>query len=160
MSDQEVIRIACEFMRQIGLRFETAELNNPTFLPGLLIDKGCLYIDAQKLAWPGDILHEAGHIALTDPEIRPRLDQQWLDEAEKKYGGEEIGVILWSYLAARTIGIPVEVVFHEAGYRGHSKGYIDLLNGGSYFGLPLLQWMGIVNGFTETGYPNVVKWVR
>ena len=160
MEPQEVIRIACDFLQEIGIPFEKTTLTNPSFLPGLLIDKGCLFIDEQQLAYPGDILHEAGHIALTDPLIRPELGQEWLDNAEKTYGGEEIGVILWSLLAARAIGIPEALVVHEGGYRGQSKWHLEQFGKGTYIGLPLLQWMQIVQGFTETGYPIVRKWLR
>ena len=39
-------------------------------MPGLTIVDGTLVVDAVRLAWPGDILHEAAHIALTPPSRR------------------------------------------------------------------------------------------
>ena len=36
-------------------------------LPGLAIEHGAILVDEQRLSHPGDILHEAGHLAVADP---------------------------------------------------------------------------------------------
>lgn len=51
------------FVREIGHRVEVTDLNGATFLPGLRIQDGALHFDLSKLENPGDILHEAGHLA-------------------------------------------------------------------------------------------------
>ena len=43
------------------------------FLPGIRLEQGALLVDESQLTYPGDLLHEAGHIAMTPPELRPSL---------------------------------------------------------------------------------------
>ncbi len=45
-------------------------MEQKTFLPGLHLHHGVLQIDLDKLAFAGDILHEAGHIAVCEPQER------------------------------------------------------------------------------------------
>jgi hypothetical protein len=54
------------FVREIGIDVRAAELPDDTFLPGLDIRDGAILVDERRLAHPGDILHEAGHLAVTD----------------------------------------------------------------------------------------------
>ena len=58
------------FVRSIGIDVRTATLPEKTFLPGLDIRNGAILVDAERLTHPGDILHEAGHLAVTDPLVR------------------------------------------------------------------------------------------
>ncbi|MGB7019857.1 MAG: hypothetical protein WBD80_11725, partial [Xanthobacteraceae bacterium] len=51
-------------MRSIGIEVRAATLIEPTFLPGLDIRHGAILADEARLTYPGDILHEAGHIAV------------------------------------------------------------------------------------------------
>ncbi|MBW8855647.1 MAG: hypothetical protein JF604_15305, partial [Bradyrhizobium sp.] len=64
------------FVRSIGIDVRAATLDGPTFFPGVDIQYGAIVIDEPRLAHPADILHEAGHIAVTDPALRHahRLD--------------------------------------------------------------------------------------
>src|SRR4051794_36994060 len=71
-SDPLVVRMV-EFLRRIGLAVEAADLADPTFLPGLRIESGCLLVDAARLRYPGDILHEAGHPAVAPPRRRAAM---------------------------------------------------------------------------------------
>lgn len=52
------------FLKEIGIDVIEKELDD-TFLPGLSLGPNCIYIDYDKLLYPGDILHEAGHLAVT-----------------------------------------------------------------------------------------------
>src|ERR1051326_8288478 len=63
------------FVRDIGLPLRAAALPADTLLPGLDIRDGAIVVDEARLAHPGDILHEAGHLAVADPAERnvPRL---------------------------------------------------------------------------------------
>jgi hypothetical protein len=102
------------FVRDIGIEVRDANLPEPTFLPGLDIRFGALLVDEERLLYPGDVLHEAGHIAVASPEERSR-------ETLKPRGGDEIAAIAWSYAAARRLEIDPAIVFHEAGYRGSAS---------------------------------------
>ncbi|RZK31474.1 MAG: hypothetical protein EOO61_17980, partial [Hymenobacter sp.] len=69
----QLIPLLCSFLGQIGIETREQAITEPMFLPGLLIQNGVLLIDSAQLLYPGDILHEAGHIAVSLPEDRPQL---------------------------------------------------------------------------------------
>jgi hypothetical protein len=108
---------------------------------------------------PGDILHEAGHLAVTDPLKRdtPQLSSTPADEMTS---------IAWSYAALRHLALDPAIVFHEAGYKGESASLIENFTAGYYFGVPLLQLYGMAlepRRATETGvepYPHMLRWLR
>ena len=58
------------FVRGIGIDVRAATLPDKTFLPGLDIRHGAILVDEARLTYPGDILHEAGHLAVADPAER------------------------------------------------------------------------------------------
>ena len=70
------------FVRSIGIDVRTATLPEKTILPGLDIRHGAILIDETRMTHPGDILHEAGHLAVTDPDERnaPTLSPTPADE--------------------------------------------------------------------------------
>jgi hypothetical protein len=147
------------FVRDIGLPVHTAALPADTFLPGLDIRDGALVVDELRLAHPGDILHEAGHIAVADPAERgaPRLAPN---------GGDEMASIAWSYAALRYLGLDPAIVFHPEGYKGGSAAIIEAFAGGNYFGVPLLQFYAMsyepryaaAKGVAP--FPHMLRWVR
>ena len=51
------------FLASIGLKTAPVVLAETGFLDGLMISHGVLLIDEGRLAYPGDLLHEAGHLA-------------------------------------------------------------------------------------------------
>jgi len=67
---EPVVRRLVEFVRACGMKVEASNLPGGTLLPGLDIACGVLSIDETRLLYPGDILHEAGHIAVTSPDVR------------------------------------------------------------------------------------------
>jgi hypothetical protein len=159
MEPDEIVAKICAFLSRIGIPYEEAEVPEDTFLPGLEIQNGAVRIDRARLTYPGDILHEAGHIALTEPSLRSQVGQEMLS-AQHPAQSEEIGVILWTYLAAREIGLPPEVVFHAAGYKDQGSWLSDQFKSGNYIGAPLLNWMGITEP-GKAGDPPIVKsWLR
>ncbi|MCB2377591.1 hypothetical protein LGH70_08355 [Hymenobacter sp. BT635] len=145
------------FVRSIGLEVKEASLQGQaTFLPGLLIDQGTLLLDRESLLYPGDILHEAGHIALTPAAERHLLSAN-ITENHPEKEGEELGVLAWTYAASRALGLPPEVVFHPAGYLDQSAWLIETFQSGRNIGLPLLVWMQLTT--TDT-FPRMARWLR
>ena len=63
--DDPLVQTMVAFVESIGIEVRAEDLPD-TFLPGLDIRDGVLCIDMARLTHPGDILHEAGHIALAD----------------------------------------------------------------------------------------------
>ncbi|MFM2017856.1 MAG: hypothetical protein RL007_1512 [Bacteroidota bacterium] len=149
---------AITFCRSIGLTVSEHKVRENTFLPGIDIIDGCLIVDRKQLRYPGDILHEAGHIAVSHPDCRHKLNGNVVDSDSDKHG-EEMAVLLWSYFAAQSADIPVEMVFHQDGYKGESEWLLSNFREGSYIGMPLLMWMGIAE-IDENRNPKILKWLR
>jgi hypothetical protein len=147
------------FLEKIGIPVRMEKIEIKTFVPGITIEKGALLIDMEKLLYPGDVLHEAGHIAVTPTSERAQLSVVTGD-------GEEISAILWSYAAAKEINIPEEIIFHPDGYKGESNWLIENFKNGNYIGLPLLEWMGLTAGKKKaeqlniSPFPNMIRWLR
>jgi hypothetical protein len=156
--DQHV-DVIVRFLDRIGIRCESGEIAGETFLPGIKIEGGAVCYDPLKLTYPGDLLHEAGHIAVTPEADRGGLNQEVLGSVDPKES-DEVAVLLWTYLAAKEMGLPVEVVFHAGGYKDGSQWLIEQFEGGNYIGLPLLTWMGITENPTSGEVPRVVRWLR
>ncbi|MEO7976971.1 hypothetical protein [Flavobacterium sp.] len=152
------------FLNEIGIDIIEKELQT-SFLPGLSLGPNCLYIDFEKLLYPGDILHEAGHLAVTTAEERKiagtdEMASDWPSQ------GEEIAAILWSFAAVRHLALPVEFVFHPKGYKNGSEWLISNFNSGNYIGLPFLEWAGLALGKERAekegkeAFPKMLKWLR
>jgi hypothetical protein len=146
------------FVRSTGLTVREAPVPADSFLPGLRIEAGQLVVDRQHLRYPGDILHEAGHLAVVPAAVRAGLgpniaDYRSPDEAQ----GDEIVAQLWSYAATQALGLPTGVVFHADGYHGHSEWFSQNYQQGQYPGLPLLVWLGLT---TPEDFPRMTRWLR
>jgi hypothetical protein len=139
------------FLTEIGLEVCAGEIPGQTFLPGIHVTRGALVIDEATLAHPGDLLHEAGHLAVTSAARRNSIDG---DTGED--GGEEMAAIAWSYAAAVHLGLPPGELFHAAGYRGDSASLIENFEAGRYVGVSLLKWIGL----TSDAYPEMTRWLR
>lgn len=154
------------FLHRIGIETCFDSIDEPTFLPGIRIENGTLRIDPEKLLHPGDILHEAGHIAVTPETERAKLNGN-IGEGETNALGNEIAAILWSFAALKAAGVPEDVVFHPNGYKGQSDWFIEQFRDrGSYIGLPLLEWMGFTLGPEQARakgaepFPAMLRWLR
>jgi hypothetical protein len=159
--DKEVVldRII-SFLREIGFQVSEGEISQKTFVPGIAIDHGTLVIDKSTLLYPGDLLHEAGHLAIMPSERRLRIQ----GDAGKK-AAEEMMAIAWSYAASVHLGLEPHVVFHEGGYKGGAGSLIENFTNGRYIAVPMLQWIGLTaddKRAQELGvkpYPAMIKWV-
>ncbi|WP_163401032.1 hypothetical protein [Flavobacterium fluviatile] len=152
------------FLSEIGIDVVEKELET-SFLPGLSLGPNCLYIDYERLMYPGDILHEAGHLAVTTSAERKiagtdEMAPDWPSE------GEEMGAILWSFAAAKHLELPVEFVFHPNGYKNESEWLISNFISENYIGLPFLEWIGLALGKVNAAkegrqpFPKMLKWIR
>jgi hypothetical protein len=146
------------FLRQIGLPVEVATLDHETFLPGVAVSGGGLRVDPTRLAWPGDLLHEAGHVAVGDP---ARLGEGVSDDP-----GEEMAALAWSFAAATHLGLDPSVPFHEGGYRGGGKALAEMFSQGGYVGVPMLAMWGLTHephrakAAGAPPYPHMLAWRR
>ncbi|EJG02326.1 hypothetical protein [Flavobacterium sp. F52] len=164
LKENDEVKKVIFFLKEIGIDIVEKELGE-TFLPGLELGPNCIYIDYSKLLYPGDILHEAGHLAVTLPAERKlvgtvEISKDWPTQ------GDEIAALLWSYAALHHLQLPAEFVFHPNGYKGSSEWFISNFTSGNYMGLPLLEWMGLCLGKEKaekeqkTPFPAMQKWIR
>ena len=147
------------FVRSVGIEVRATTLPDKTFLPGLDIRNGAILVDEERLTHPGDILHEAGHLAVADPAERlaPKLSPD---------GGDELTSIAWSYAALRHLDLDPAIVFHDRGYKGGAAALIENFAAGNYVGVPLLQVYGMAaepKRAAASGvepYPHMLRWLR
>lgn len=153
------------FIRSLGIPVAYRSLNEDTFLPGILIDNGGIIIDLQQLKYPGDLLHEAGHIACVPTADRGGLTAASIGQREH-HAAEEMMAIAWSFAACKYLAIDPYFVFHEEGYKGGGKEIADQFEEGKYFGVPMLQWAGMTaeprqaEKLDRPAYPAMAKWLR
>lgn len=150
---RELVDQICAWIRGIGLTVREKTLEQETFLPGLTIEDGALVYDPDKIQWPGDLLHEAGHLALT-----PEAGRASLHGKLTVTPAEEMAAMAWSYAAALDAGVGAEVVFHEGGYKNGGSQLAAHYASGSPPGgpgVPMLQWYGMT-----TAFPKMTRWLR
>jgi hypothetical protein len=154
-----------EFVEAVGIHVLYQKLEGPCFLPGLSIRNGSIVIDREALKYPGDILHEAGHIAVVPANERATLNGITI---EKRFNreAEEMMAIAWSYAACIHLDIDPTFVFHDDGYKGGGSYIVDNFKEKKYFGLPMLQWTGMAmdekaaRSAGQSAYPYMIKWLR
>jgi hypothetical protein len=149
-----------DFLQKIGLTVRLAPLAADTFLPGVTLEPGGLIVDPDRLLYPGDLLHEAGHLATMLPAQRATTGSNAGSDM-----GDEIAAQTWSYAAAIHLGLPPETVFHQTGYKGSAQSLIQIYRDGNA-GVPLLQWMDLTLDQTHAAelsispYPHMLHWLR
>lgn len=156
-----------QFIESIGIPVVFNTITENTFVPGILISNGSLVVDEHQLLYPGDLLHEAGHIAVALPGDRETLHGDVGTATEKnKADGEEMMAIAWSYAACVHLNIDPAIVFHPQGYKGASAWYIEQYASGNPLYLPVLQWAGFCYDETNAQkhgakpFPAMIKWLR
>jgi hypothetical protein len=149
-----------DWLRTIGVTVRIAPLACDTFLPGVTLEPGGLIVDPGSLLYPGDLLHEAGHLATMTPSDRASTGPNAGSDM-----GDEIAAQTWSYAAAIHLGLPPETVFHPTGYHDSAVRLIEIYRDGKA-GVPLLQWMGLTLDPTHAAaqslqpYPHMLRWLR
>lgn len=156
----EQLQKVLAFFDHIGIRYQLQPLAEPSFLAGVLIKEGGLCIDPEQLVQPGDLLHEAGHIAVMPTAQRHLLNDN-VNESANQGPAEEMAAIAWSWAALVHLNLPPEFLFHADGYKGGSEAYIAAFSCGGGFGHPLLSWYGMCEPPGSAGsYPYMKLWLR
>lgn len=160
-----VTKTMIDFVQSIGIPVELGTIPpEKEFVPGVCIHHGGLLIDIETLKYPGDILHEAGHLAVVSAEQRKTLDGILTNE-NREAPAQEMMAIAWSYAAAVYLNIDPAIVFHEFGYKGGGGFIAENFANKKYFGVPMLQWLGFTkdekNAIAEgvPAYPHMLKWL-
>lgn len=159
--DDPLVATIVDFIRAVGLEVVAGELPAGTALPGITVCRGRLVVDASALCHPGDLLHEAGHLAVVEPARRGKVSGSAGTD-----GAEEMMAIAWSYAATVRMGIEPSVVFHADGYRGGSQSLLEQFAQGRYLAVPMLQWLGLAYDDVHAAacdarpYPAMRRWLR
>jgi hypothetical protein len=159
-SQQNLIARITTFLRDIGLEVRSESLPDETFLPGITVKRGALIFDESKLAYPGDLLHEAGHLAVVSPERRKTLN-----DSVGRVLHEEMCAIAWSFAAVVQLDIAPEILFHAGGYQGGGQSFIQNFSTGHYVAVCTLEWLGLTTEPKKSlppgtmVYPKMHKWL-
>lgn len=156
------IDLMVDFIRSVGIPVTEMEIVEPTILPGVSLEDGGIVMDRGQLSYPGDLLHEAGHLAVKSPQERAATHHTAGDDP-----AEEMMAMAWAWAAGIHLGVPAEVVFHAAGYhKGDATPLITNFSEGRWFGVPMLQVYGMTaephqaENLGRQPYPTMTKWVR
>jgi hypothetical protein len=132
----QLVLMLVNFVRSIGIEVHACPITWKTQFPGLDIRAAEILVDENQLIHPGNILHEAGHIAVHDPvnRRRPKFSPS---------RGEELSALAWSYAATVHLGLSSELVFYPGSYNGWNTALVENFAAGRYIGVPLLQRYGM-----------------
>lgn len=165
LTEQALLERCIGFLEEIGIPVSYRSLGETCFLPGLAIAGDRLYIDPEQLRYPGDLLHEAGHIAVVPASERSMLNETSIGERPHREA-EEMMAIAWSYAACVHLDLDPRFVFHEHGYKSGGSHLAETFGNGNYFGVPTLQWVGMAYERADPAepdrpvYPAMRRWMR
>jgi hypothetical protein len=165
MFRNELTNRIVEFLNEIGIPVVARRLECDCFLPGIRVESGSLFVDEEKLTYPGDLLHEAGHLAVAPGDVRSELGGEvFIPGADMST--VEVQTTAWAYAAVTHLGLDPKVLFHEGGYKGKSDGLIFTYGLGVHPGATSLQEIGMTavgrmaRSLGVAPYPHMLKWVR
>lgn len=153
------------FLGDIGIPVIEGSVSTDSFLPGLCIVNGTIVYDADTLRWPGDLLHEAGHIATMPSAMRQLLNDALQESIAAPHAGE-VEATAWAYAAIVHLGLSPSLLFHPHGYDGRSSSLIMTYTHGVYpgcfglaqAGMTLLGAEAVLAGVPP--YPHMTRWLR
>ncbi len=166
----ELIKKISGFINEIGIECRQEQVPEDTFLPGVEIKYGSIIYDPEQLTYPGDLLHEAGHLAVLLPIDRSLANGSENLSGDLISGAAEMSAIAWSWAAKVHLQIDDEILFHSGGYKEGSgnliKAFTECNEGGSILGVPILQWLGMTRELKsaqlpdEFTFPKMKQWLR
>ncbi len=161
----ELLDAIVSFLNGVGISVREGLVPESSFLPGIRVHGGGLILDRALLRWPGDLLHEAGHIAVAPAALRPTLSDG-VEVVASVPHASEAEVTAWAFAAVCHLRLDPAVLFHAGGYRGHSAGLINTFANGVYpgaFGLAKAGMTLVGPEAVRAGllpYPAMTLWLR
>jgi hypothetical protein len=168
--------LALQFLRQIGVPLKESPAPQETFLPGVWIENSCLHYDRCHLSSVGDLLHEAGHWAITPSSFRQywsvvdfylpsgKFPSPLLPNGKensvcvKLLNGCEQAVIAWSYAAAIATGIDPRRMHLPPHYDGYWNKVCTSLELGCHSGINNLSHVGLLS--CQLAFPKLTRWIQ
>ena len=158
---EETAARAIDFLDSIGIETDWLGDEEVQRVDGMAIIDGRILVAPDKPLWPGDLLHEGGHVAVCEPESRPCLGPVEADPTD------EFMAIGWSFAAAREIDMPLAQLFHKGGYRQEGQRLIDSFATGHWIGAPMLAYYGMTELNLQAAlakgvptFPGMIRWLR
>ncbi|MGC1270507.1 MAG: hypothetical protein WA842_07930 [Croceibacterium sp.] len=155
----EAAAVILAFLGEVGIAVESAPVGE-ALLGGIAIAGGRIRVDPAIPVPPGDLLHEAGHLAVVEPDRRMTMDDPGNDP------GEEMAALAWSAAAAKACGLPLAVVFHPHGYLGGGEALATAYARATGPGIPMLAWFGMTAEPCRAAesdlaaFPAMARWLR
>ena len=153
-----------DFLNSIGIETTEGDVPDSSFLPGVRIHGGRIVFD-RSMPWPGDLLHEAGHIATAPASLRSTLNDGVELTGSVPYA-TEAEATAWAYAAVEHLQLDPTVLFHTGGYHGASDRLIATFAAGVYlgaYGLARADMTAVGPDARDRGaavYPKMAQWLR
>jgi hypothetical protein len=150
------LRRVVRWLRTVGLRAEEGTRYTLPFARGIWLEDGELIYDPCE-AHPGDMLHEAGHLAVLPADAR--LAAQGDADEVSGFHDNDSEAIAWSYAAALACGVDPWLVF-ESGFtsREDAEEAFRLLRSGRHDGIAKLVEADFLSDAKE--FPKLRRWLR
>ena len=153
------------------------------FLEGVEISNGELLVESCADDMAGELLHEAGHLAVIPSLFRGQVSgdlggvgeimSDWIDAHGLALGPDhplvrailqagECEAVAWSYAAASAIGIDTRIPFYR-GFEGEGLALHDQVASGYYFGVHGLAAGGMTDlprPRSLTPFPQMKRWLQ
>lgn len=151
----QFVNKARDFFKRIGLPFEIVpsyQSDPPgSFFKGCWLNQGKLFYCPARVQ-VGELLHEAGHLALLPKDQWPLLMPGKLDEVYPPLGGfrfiGDAAVEAWDYAAALAADIPVLAVF-DRGFNGAGWQVWESFHAHQHPGFALLRFLGMSSAWGQ-----------
>lgn len=161
----EMAKKMIDFVRSIGIEVKHGSVPDNPLIPGIRVQHGVMLIDENNLTYPGDILYQAGRIAILPATERDAYHGE--DHKDNNWeAAQAMAAMCWAWAALTHLQIAPEVVFHNGGYKGQSTQIIQGYQSGAFMGLPIMQMYEMAyepHQATARGlqaFPFMYKWTN
>ncbi|HEY9750678.1 MAG TPA: hypothetical protein V6C63_18500 [Allocoleopsis sp.] len=146
---------ARSLFKKIRLPFQVVPSYIPdppsSFFTGCWLLEGCLYFCPARVQ-VGELLHEAGHLALLPKDVWPSLQPGQIEIQTFGLESGDYAVEAWDYAAAIECDIPSLAVF-DKGFNDAGWTVWELFDAGIHPGIKMLQDAGMTQNF-----PVMKRW--
>lgn len=161
MLHQEYLSAIVAAIEIVGLSVRWGPVADDIQLPGIRIVDGGLTVDTERLLYAGDVLHEAGHLAVLPPSERASVSGTLPSD-----GAQEMAALAWSFAMVQRFDLPLDVVFHD-GFKAGGSSLRETFAAGHLLGQPMLQYWGMTRLDPDDPerahlplYPEMGLWLR